>query len=125
MNEQSARLINANEFQEKIFDYALSDKLDKMIENTIFSDDQKCKSAIIQGMIIASMIISECNSIYIDVDSMIPIENFEKSVRDETIDEFAKRIFTTAAPIGENNIEHLQNIVKEIVSKMKAEQRII
>lgn len=77
MNEQSARLINANEFQEKILNYALSDKLDKMIENTIFSNDQKCRSAIIQGMIIASMITSECNSIYIDVDSMIPIENFE------------------------------------------------
>ena len=119
MNEQNVRLINATEFQEKILDYISSDELNKMVNNTIFSDDQKCRSAIIHGMITASMMISKCNTVYIE--GLISTEDFEKSVRDKTIDEFAKRIFTTAAPIGENDIEHLQNIVKEIVKKMKAE----
>lgn len=40
-------------------------------------------------------------------------------MREEIIDEFAKRIFSTPAEIGNNNIEHLRNVVNKVVKDMK------
>lgn len=44
----------------------------------------------------------------------------KSKVREEVIDEFAKRIFSTPAEIGNNNIEHLRNVVNKVVKDMKA-----
>lgn len=53
-------LVDVNELQRKVLDYIHSDKLDKMISNTIFSDNLEYKNAIIHGMIIASILTSKC-----------------------------------------------------------------
>ena len=57
--------IDPTEFQQKILDYISSDKLDGMIDNTVFKDKPECKSAIIHGMAIASTLISYCEKIYV------------------------------------------------------------
>ena len=40
-------------------------------------------------------------------------------MREEVIDEFAKRIFFTPAEIGNSDIEHLRNVVNKVVKDMK------
>ena len=58
-------LINLTEFQQKVLDYIGSNEMDKMIDNTVFKDKPECKSAIIHGMAIASMLTSYCEKIYV------------------------------------------------------------
>lgn len=53
-------LIDSTEFQQKVLDYISSCEIDKMIDTTVFKDNQECKQAIIHGMIIASMLTSRC-----------------------------------------------------------------
>ena len=45
--------------------------------------------------------------------------NSKFKIREEVIDEFAKRIFSTPAEIGDSNIEHLRNVVNKVVKDMK------
>lgn len=45
--------------------------------------------------------------------------NSKSKMREEVIDEFAKRIFSTPAEIGDSNIEHLRNVVNKVVKDMK------
>lgn len=45
--------------------------------------------------------------------------NSKSKIREEVIDEFAKRIFSTPAEIGDSNIEHLRNVVNKVVKDMK------
>lgn len=53
-------LIDSKEFQQKVLDYIGSEEIDKMIRSTIFDGKPECKSAIIHGMCIASMLASYC-----------------------------------------------------------------
>ena len=53
-------LIDMKEFQQKVLDYINSEDIDKMIRNTVFDGKPECKSAIIHGMSIASMMASYC-----------------------------------------------------------------
>ena len=53
-------LIDSTEFQQKVLDYISSCEIDKMIDATVFKDNQECKQAIIHGMIIASMLTNRC-----------------------------------------------------------------
>ena len=53
-------LIDSTEFQQKVLDYISSCEIDKMINATVFKDNQECKQAIIYGMVIASMLTSKC-----------------------------------------------------------------
>jgi len=57
--------IEYKDFQEKILDYITSGKLDEMINHTVFNEDENCKSAIIHGMCIASLVASSCDQIYV------------------------------------------------------------
>lgn len=61
--------VDVNEFQKKVLDYICSDELDKMINNTVFAEKPECKSAIIHGMAIASMLTSACEPMYIKDDN--------------------------------------------------------
>lgn len=45
--------------------------------------------------------------------------NSKPKMREEVIDEFAKRIFSTPAEIGSSDIEHLRNVVNKVVKDMK------
>lgn len=51
-------LIDSTEFQQKVLDYISSCEIDKMIDTTVFKDNQEYKQAIIYGMVIASMLTS-------------------------------------------------------------------
>ena len=53
-------LIDSTEFQQKVLDYISSCEIDKMIDTTVFKDNQECKQAIIYGMVTASMLTSRC-----------------------------------------------------------------
>lgn len=59
-------LIDSTEFQRKVLDYISSCEIDKMIDATVFKDNQECKQAIIRGMAIASMLTSRCKQIEIN-----------------------------------------------------------
>lgn len=59
-------LIDATEFQQKVLDYISSCEIDKMIDATVFKDNQECKQAIIHGMIIASMLTNRCKQVEIN-----------------------------------------------------------
>lgn len=58
-------VIDVREFQQKVLDYISSEEIDKMIRNTVFDGSPECKSAIIHGMAIASMLTSYCELIAI------------------------------------------------------------
>ena len=60
-NKESYRvLIDSKELQQKVLDYIESEEIDKMIRSTIFDGKPECRSAIIHGMCIASMLTSYC-----------------------------------------------------------------
>lgn len=60
-NKESYRvLIDLKELQQKVLDYIESEEIDKMIRSTIFDGKPECRSAIIHGMCIASMLASYC-----------------------------------------------------------------
>ena len=59
-------LIDSTEFQQKVLDYISSCEIDKMIDATVFKDNQECKQAIIHGMAIASMLTSRCKQFEIN-----------------------------------------------------------
>lgn len=66
MDNSFIKAIDAQEFQQKVLDYISSDELDKMINNTVFAGKPECKSAIVYGMAIASMLTSTCEPMYIN-----------------------------------------------------------
>ena len=53
-------VVDKDEFQQKVLDYISSDEIDKMISSTVFDGKPECKSAIVHGMAIASMLTSYC-----------------------------------------------------------------
>lgn len=65
MDNNNTRVINVEEFQQKILDYISSDELDKMISNTVFAGKSECKSAVAHGMALASMLTSTCEIMYV------------------------------------------------------------
>lgn len=68
-------LIDPSEFQQKVLDYINSDELDKMIDSTVFKDKPECKSAITHGMVIASMLTTRCERIYVKEETKPTYEN--------------------------------------------------
>lgn len=65
-NEEYKILIDPIELQQKIIDYIYSDEMNKLVENTIFSDKPECRDAIAHGMLIASMLTCKCQSFLYD-----------------------------------------------------------
>lgn len=66
MDKDFKIVIDAEEFHQKILDYISSDELDKMISNTVFNGKPECKSAIVHGLVVASMLTSRCELMYIN-----------------------------------------------------------
>ena len=60
------RLIDSTELQQKVLDYIASEEFIKMIDSTVFRDNNQCKLAIIHGMAIASMLTCRCEQFYIN-----------------------------------------------------------
>lgn len=59
-------LIDSTELQQKVLDYIASEEFDKMVDSTVFKDNNQCKTAIIHGMAIASMLTCSCEQFYIN-----------------------------------------------------------
>ena len=53
-------LIDSTELQQKILDYIASEEFDKMVDSTVFKDNNQCKMAI------ASMLTCRCESFCIN-----------------------------------------------------------
>ena len=83
--ENVEMLINPTEFQELILNYIGSDEFNKMVDNTVFTDDAKYKSAIMHGMCIASMLTSRCNKFYVVPNNE---EVNEEEIQEEPKSEF-------------------------------------
>lgn len=61
-------LIDISEYQQKVLDCISSEEIDKFFDSTIFADipeSSMCKQAMIHGMVIASMMTSQCNQIIV------------------------------------------------------------
>lgn len=52
--------IDSTELQQKVLDYIASEEFNKMVDSTVFTDNNQCKMAIIHGMAIASMLTCRC-----------------------------------------------------------------
>ena len=61
MKENYKILIDPTEFQSLVLDYINSDEFNKIIDTSVFIGDPTCKSAIIHGMTIASMLTCRCS----------------------------------------------------------------
>ena len=59
-------LIDPTELQQKVLDYIASDEFSKMVDSTVFKDNNQCRMAIIHGMAIASMLTCRCESFCIN-----------------------------------------------------------
>lgn len=59
-------LVDSTELQQKVLDYIASDEFSKMVDSTVFKDNNQCKMAIIHGMAIASMLTCRCKPLYIN-----------------------------------------------------------
>lgn len=57
-------LIDQTEFQKIVLDFIASDEFTKIVDSSLFKDTPECKSAIIFGMSIASMLTSKCTNVY-------------------------------------------------------------
>lgn len=74
VNKDDCRIfIESIEFQQKVLDYISSEEINKMFNSTIFKDNPECKSAMIHGMVIASMLTCHCKQFCI-VEKDIKIE---------------------------------------------------
>ena len=63
--------VNVSEFQKKVLEFVTSGELDKFFKNTVFDNYEyknDCKSAMITGMSLASMITSDCELIGIGME---------------------------------------------------------
>lgn len=66
MEDNCRIVVDTKEFQQKVLDYINSGEIDKMINSTVFAEKPECRSAIIHGMSIASMLTSACELMYIN-----------------------------------------------------------
>ena len=73
------RFIDSTELQQKVLDYIASAEFNKMVDSTVFRDDNQCKLAIIHGMAIASMLTCRCESFCINFKK----EEFEDDNRSQ------------------------------------------
>ena len=59
-------LIDSTELQKEVLEYIASEEFNKMVDSTVFTDNNQCKMAIIHGMAIASMLTCRCESFCIN-----------------------------------------------------------
>lgn len=58
------KLIDSTELQKTVLNFIDSEKFKKIVNCSIFKDNQECKSAIIYGMSIASMLVCDFTPFY-------------------------------------------------------------
>lgn len=76
MEDNCRIVVDVKEFQQKVLDYISSGEIDKMINSTVFAGKPECKSAIIHGMAIASMLTSCCELMCVkEKEADMPINN--------------------------------------------------
>lgn len=90
------------------------------LKSTFDNDLSKVKLVLDKGK--KAIITCKDNNITLNFNfndlSFKPL-NSKPKMREEVIDEFAKRIFSTPAEIGSSDIEHLRNVVNKVVKDMK------
>ena len=57
--------IDIDEFQKRILDCITSKEVDKYFDCTVFAEKPECKQAMIHGMLIASMMTSQCEKLFV------------------------------------------------------------
>lgn len=93
MEDKFTIMFDINKFQQMILDCITSDEIDNFYNNTIFSDDPKCKQAMIHGMVIASMMTSKCSYVFTKVigeysdDKILGKEQENKNIPNILLDE--------------------------------------
>lgn len=60
-------LIDSAELQQRVLDCINSDEINKFWNGSIFNGDEKYRQAITHGMLLASMMTSQCENIIIDI----------------------------------------------------------
>lgn len=65
MEDNCMIVVDTKEFQEKVLDYITSDKINKLLDNIIYASNKECRSAMIYGMTIASMLTSLCHLMHV------------------------------------------------------------
>ena len=61
-------LVDTSEYQKRVLDCISSEEIDKFFESTMFAglpESNMCNQAMIHGMIIASMMTSQCNHVVV------------------------------------------------------------
>lgn len=61
-------LVDTSEYQKRVLDCIGSEEIDKFFGSTVFAglpESNMCKQAMIHGMIIASMMTSQCNHVVV------------------------------------------------------------
>ena len=69
-------LIDISEYQQKVLDCISSEEINKFFDSTIFAgipESSMCKQAMIHGIIIASMMTSQCDHVIVEELSLIHI----------------------------------------------------
>ena len=64
-------LINTEEYQKLILNLMYSEEIDKMIDATIYKDDERAKGAIRYGMAMASLYTCMCEKYVISTEDEI------------------------------------------------------
>lgn len=77
-------LIDTEEYQKLILNLMHSEEINKMIDATIYKDDERAKAAIRYGMAIASLYTCKCKSYVMPKDVKDLYEKLEE--RDKLID---------------------------------------
>lgn len=60
VSESYPELKSNENYKQLMNELSTTCEIDKMIDTTVFKDNQECKQAIIHGMVIASMLTSRC-----------------------------------------------------------------
>lgn len=83
-------LIVVKEFQQLIFDYVTTDKVDEWFNTTVFSEKDNAdelRSAMIHGMLVAAMLTTQCRNIEINdpINIEEPSINIEESQLEQVV----------------------------------------
>ena len=69
MKSKCAVVMSTQEFQEKILDFIASEEFDKHFNSTTFADKPECRQAMMHGMCIASMLVTKCDQLVVEMTS--------------------------------------------------------
>lgn len=67
-------LIDTEEYQKLILNLMHSEEINKMIDATIYKDDERAKDAIRYGMAMASLYTCRCQRYIISTEDQMPVK---------------------------------------------------